>query len=320
MILIQFLKLHQIICENSSDLLSNQRLYSNINGIFKINNCFFIRTTIFSGNGGIVLIENKSSQFQIVESIFSYISITGSGGAIYFNNNLNNVHSTLNKVCGDHCNTGYSGEGQFSYILVNNDINSFNIINDNSIMKSSPFINNGYDIYYLKYGNQTINNLNSSFNNNRVHSGFSTYFPNFLNGIFSTFINNSASSHNCISFNGNFQKYWRYSNILYNDSPVYEGVINNWSDTVFLSNCIIKFNKDILFHCQKGTFYITNCSIIHLFTFKSTYSTAQIITNDLIFQTFSTFNFNYYCDLKQNGTIPKMLNIKYFSFIIIFIN
>ena len=161
------------ICEESKYLNFNSRInsYTNYNGALILNYCFFSRLTTFNGNGGnledingnsgsIIFIKDVNCNLSINNCIFYNCSSTGSSGAIYFYSLTINSGILLNKVCSFECwVTSISGDGNFASLSTLNN----NIYNYLSIIESSNK-GNGDSPIKIEYGNQIINNINSSNN------------------------------------------------------------------------------------------------------------------------------------------------------------
>ena len=231
-LLILLLKKEIILCEN--DFNQEIRNLSNI----EINNCYFERTSMLQGNGGVIYCSEISCNLILKNSIFFYCFSLKFGGAIYFFCNFPNTKVEIINVCGNLC---FSEIYQFGYFLVQNNILSLNSINFLSISNC----NNkqiGYSTFTLQYGNISFNNLNSSNNFNILNTGFDIHHSKLLNIIFCTIFNNNVKSYDCIRLEGGFNNSILYSNIIKNNSPRSFGVVSNFFGNLEISNCIF-FNN-----------------------------------------------------------------------------
>jgi len=147
---------------------------------FYISNCFFSRSSLFFGNGGVIYCENAIS-FKIMSSVFNHCSVSDTGGAIYSQSTGSTYE--LSMICCFGC---YAGQGSFCFIedLKNSNFNhKLNSVSGTSDEKSR-------DQQDLTLNNLLIENLNSS---NNIHHYSEVQF------IGGTFIGKfcSFSSNNC---------------------------------------------------------------------------------------------------------------------------
>ena len=269
--------------------LPNQNYRLNFNTSFELFNCFFYRTNMYSGQGGVIYCKNLIINMKIIESTFFQCSSTLSGGAIFFDCRSVGTNSELKKICANTCYTGNNYEYQFAslwtHTLSNNYVTYVSIINCSYKTDSS-------DSIHLYSGNQICKNFNSSKNFNKADSSFYVAIPNTFLGSFCTIIDNYVTQYICIMLNHHENNIFSYSNIVNNNSPNGYGVIRNHFGSYQISNCIIYNNLNILFYSYSGNLNILNCQIYHnsAYSLTSITSFANISFNNI--QTFNSITLN----------------------------
>ena len=142
-----------------------------------------------------------NNSLYIQECSFIDCFRSSGGGAIYVNAESNCV---LNKICACKCNTDSGYSGQFCCILVKQNSMNMNIAHYVSVCNCSQYENsNIYGSIYFRNGNISLNNMNSSANRCRYHSGVYLYYPTISYTTQSTFSNNTDDHNICIRFYGN---------------------------------------------------------------------------------------------------------------------
>ena len=309
--------------ENCFDIYyynNNLNAIQGSNGNFLINNCLFQRSNTYNGNGGVIYFSGSNSILNINDCIFYFCSSTNWGGAIYFYCENLNSNFYLNKVCAYQCwNNG--GEGQFACIYVGRSINNFENITLLSISKT-PKTELGSYSFVLNYGNENLNNFNSSFNKGTSYSGLFLYICNQFKGKYCTFSNNEASGILWL-YNGFNDRDFTYSNFVKNN-PFSNGVFVLSSSTSFILNSNIFFNNlNNLFKVDSGS----SLNLINNIFDNIILSTLGnvIINSNNTFSFINTYNINYFSTFfcqteknlifnskKKNSTFLKYFNILFF--------
>ena len=111
----------------------------------------------------------------------------------------NNIE--LLKFCISNCFAKYD---HFDYIYTNN--NFYSLLSINNCYNNT----NGYNTFYIVRGNINLTNDNSTKNLNNRFSGLSIWYPNKLNSISCTIIDNFVSSRIIVFLRGNGNKYISY--------------------------------------------------------------------------------------------------------------
>ena len=223
----------------------NYRYISNIN--IEITDCFFYRTTTYSGHGGIIYCNDAVINMVVKDCIFFECSVNSQGGAIYYYCNHLGSHSKLERVCGNKCSCGSNQQNNFAYIQLYDSISSNNFVSYVSVTKCN-IIDNGISSFRLQCGNMSVSNYNSTFNTNKQYSGINLFKPSQLIANYCTFFNNIVSNSVCICFTYLTNNILSYSNIINNNSPSNYGVVYVGSGTYKVENFIFSDNKNTLFY------------------------------------------------------------------------
>ena len=253
-------------CESQN--INQGRSYNNIN--ISISDCFFSRSSSYTGNGGVIYINIASISMSISISMFHNCVCSENGGAIFFEGS----ESFLRMICAQSCSCGIYKEGQFAYILTL-DSNQMEYIT----ISNSSYQVAGYHSMYLYKGSQRVENTNSSMNNAREGSGITLSLTPYT-CIFCTFSNNKVNDHRLVSitgYSGNFS----YSNIVHNKSPT-NGVVYVGAGEHTMLYCIFHSNQNTLFHVAGGSLEILHSFIDHSSTsFSISTSVITGINNTL---------------------------------------
>ena len=257
-------------------LSSNERSYTNSMN-FLFSNCFFSRSTHFSGNGGVLYIYNINSFLKVEYCVF-YRCIAGStapdgnnyggGGAIYYLCETFGF-SEMKFVCAIECMTNSGYYGQFAYIRPNkNQINSLFQI---SVQKSSNSLSlSRYYTILLLNGYQKIQNSNYSNNENTIASSIS------INTAFDSQIV-LTKFNNCYNCTSSLSGSLYYSTSQFNDSISFLNVISNrmisntdgvlffsWINSVNISRCIFSNNiNKLIKNYNSNSINLFNCYLNH---------------------------------------------------------
>ena len=292
----------------------------------------------------------SSNKIWIDKTQFSYLS-ANHGGAIYFNQNsiidllienciffaCNSTSNTvsysggalclistlgnfiLNKICSTSCKTpsisGTNTHGQFALIETSSTNKIY--IFFSTIYENCPryYSSNECSQTAIWYGNQIINNLNTSKSELYATPGIQIYLSNSLNMSFSTFSECISRWGIILYFYLGNQRYVYNCNIISNISPSF-GVIYNQNANTIIDNCIFKNNSKYLVS-NSGTIIIKNSYISH-----DSNTGFNLGTNNLyITETFLLLHFKtFLCNNIINTKIfPKKIKISFFILLIQFI-
>jgi len=184
-------------CVNPS--IAQGRSYSNQN--VDITGCLFVRSAVFSGDGGVIYLY-QNYNLKVVNSVFYNCSTTQSGGVI-FHYALN---VELSRICVYSCR---ASNNQFATVFVFTSTSTYELITVASC-GSSESGERCFNVFAAK-----IKHLNSSLNQALTKSSLSLSFLSNVN--FSTFANNEAGNEICIEIDGDST--FLYVNFIHNKSP-----------------------------------------------------------------------------------------------------
>ena len=289
-----------------SNCISIRTINQNIN----MNNCL-ISIISSSENGGAISITSSYSLNINYTTFFLCISTSGNAGAIYFSLGLN---ISFYSICAFNCKSASGYYYQFSALHTKNNqkLDLISINNCSNLLGSRTV---GFF-----YGNQTISNINISFNNNIQRSGIYYANPNSMFSNYCTFYNNTVSSFCCIYLQGKTGTISK-SNIILNNSPnTNYGVVYVEDGNYCLNECIFDKNENIIIFVNSGILQLINC---YYLTGSSSFS--GLITDTLKFtktnyQIHSIY-FTFYCsyNILGNSPIHSKMIIKHPNFQIIYI-
>jgi len=200
-------------CEN--EIIDKGRSYSQMN--INISDCFFSRTSVYSGDGGVIYTDGGSYSMIINYSMFYSCICSNKGGAIYFVS----TNSNLKMICANRCVCGATSIFHFAYFKAS----QMNQVEYISISNCSHSTSGCFPVY-LELGNQRFDNTNNSMNNALSYSGFLINSPTSFTSSHCTFSNNKVSHSVCLRFyseSGTISM--SYANIIHNNSPSDHGVV-----------------------------------------------------------------------------------------------
>lgn len=271
---------------------------SYINTSIDISDCFFSRVLHYSDNGGVIYVSGGAFSLMVSSSIFFNCFSSSSGGAIYFSSAISN----LQRICSFMCSCGSTNNGNFAIILSDN-INHVDFL---SIASCSNFTNGYYSIIIF-YGNQRIDNTNSSSNSCLQSSGLCASSPILFTCTHCTISKNKVTDGIIIYYRYN-SGVIRFSNLINNWSPTL-GVIYVIGGSPKTQYCIFDMNQNNLFYLNSGSsIEVSHCFIYHsgITSFGINNSITRRLTYDWKF-----FN-SYYC--YAENPIQKQI---VFSFILV---
>ena len=272
-------------CENES--IAQGRAYFNKN--IGISYCFFSRSSIFSGDGGVIYVNSGSLSMNVNSSVFYSCFCSSKGGAIDFMS----ANSYLRMVCANKCIA--SSQFHFAHIIAsqNNQLEYLSL-------SYCPDISSGKNPLYLESGNQRIENTNSSMNNDTQYSGIRIWTPNSFTSSFCTFSNNRVSGYTCIylySISGTISML--FAIIVHNNSPILGVVYVDGVGSRKMMYCIFRNNSNNLFYIGSGSFEVSHSFIDHS---PSSFSLPSGINNSLTYR--MTYQIQFFNSLHCNADIP----------------
>jgi len=277
-------------CVNESIGQGRSYVDKNIN----ISNCYFSRSSSYSGHGGVVYVTASSYSLNINNSMFYNCVCSSWGGAIYFISS----NSSLRMICAHRCSCGASLRGHFAYLHAS----QVNQVEYLSVSNCSHTTSGFYSIC-LNSGDQSFFNTNSSMNNAIQYSGIYISSPSSFTGSLCTFSNNKVSEYICIYFyssSGTISM--SYANIVHNNSPSY-GIVFVTAAFPKMMYCIFKYNQNTLFWVWSGSLEVSHSYIYHSASSFST-STAVSTSNNNSFSNTITYQLQFFNSIHCNAEIP----------------
>jgi len=260
-------------CENES--IDQGRSYVDKN--IDISNCFFSRSSSYSGDGGVIYVTASSY----------------SGGAIFFSS----PNSYLRMICANSC----SASGYHSANLRASQVNQVEYLS----VSNCSHTTSGYYPIRLDYGDQRVDNTNSSMNKAIQSSGIIIDYPSSFTSSHCTFSNNKVSNSRCIYFystSGTISM--SYANIVHNNSPSLYGVVHvNGAGSRKMMYCIFKNNQNTLFCVWSGSLEVSHSFIDHSASSFSR-STSVSTSNNNSFTNTITYQLQFFNALHCNADIP----------------
>jgi len=241
---------------NQRRLLSEECLNESIisgrsfaSGNVTLFDCSFSRLQYLSGNGGVIFLA-ASFIFRVYSCMF-YSCLADFGGAIH----ITVSDSQISMICAHRCN-GIQYY-HFGYLKATGN----NLVEYHSMSSCS---NNSIGMMSLctDYGDQSLCNMNSSYNKGSHYSGIYMGNPSSLSGIHCTFYFNQPSGHSCITFIA-YSGTLSFCNVVSNISPNGFGIVFVRSGAYYLKYCIFNNNSNTLFHVDANTLSVSDSFINH---------------------------------------------------------
>jgi len=276
-------------CERES--IGQGRSY--VDRSINISNCFFTRYLTYSGWGGIINVYVSSCSMNINFSIFYDCVCSMGGGAICFISS----YSCLRMRWANSCS---AASYHFSWIQAP----QMNHVEFLSVSNCSH-TTSGYYSIELAYGDQRVDNTNSSMNNAIEGSCIRIYNYSSFESSYCTFSNNKVNHSICIyirSSSGTTSI--SYANIVHNNSPSYYGVVIVSGAYPKMMNCIFHNNQNFLFCVHSGTLEVSHSFISHSVSSFST-STTVSISNNNSFTVRITYQLQFFNSLHCNSDMPQ---------------
>jgi len=259
------------------------RSYENNN--FNISDCFFVRSLLYSGDGGVIYIYPTYAYYSlnVFNTLFYNCSCSIQGGAIFFRSS----YLYLNMICASRCSSN-----QNHFALLYSTTNNIYFI---SVSKCASGYNGQYSMNVQGVSDPQFSNSNSSMNSGLEASGIR--IDSSCTCYHCTFANNSVSQKNCIQFNSNSGTMY-FINIIQNYSPN-EGIIRVYGGSPKFHFCIFDMNLETLFYVAAGSIEVSHSFINHNGITSSTNNNS--LTKR---QTYFHFHFkSHYCN--ADNPIPK---------------
>jgi len=274
--------------------IAQGRSYVDIN--INISNCFFSRSSLYSGNGGVIYVSGGTYSMNINYSMFYKCISSPEGGAIFFSAPF----SYLRMICANRCSVSSQSNPfiyyHFAYIRASQ-VNQVEYLSVSNCSQTTS----GYYSIYLESGNQMVDNINSSMNNANQVSGIQIESPSFFTSSHCTFSNNKAN-YMCIRIKSDSETIlMSYANIVHNNSPS-NGVVFINGGSPKMNYCIFKNNQNILFCVWSGTLEVSHCFIYHSSSFSS--STTVSTERNNSFTYILTYQIQFFGSLYCNADMP----------------
>ena len=255
-------------CESQN--IDQGRSYYNKN--INIEDCYFVRSSVYSLDGGVIYVKGASYTMKINSSMFYNCASVLRGGAIFFQS----TNSHLKMICANKCSCGNPSSCHFAYFK----ITQANQVEYLSVSYCSHITTGNY-AFRLETGNTGVENTNSSMNSVIQGSGIGVYLPTSFTCSHCTFSNNNASGNICILLylsTGTISI--SSANIVHNNSPVDGVVYVTGGGTPKMMYCIFQNNQNYLFCVLAGSLDISHSLIDHSSLSFSTSITIITETNN----------------------------------------
>jgi len=239
-----------------------------------ISDCFFSRSSMINGDGGVIRILRSSinCSMSVSYSMFYNCLCSQKGGAIHF---ITSGNYSLKMICANRCTTS-NYYGQFAYFEVPNE-NQIEYLSASSCSNTTT----GYSALYLKNGNQCLVNSNISMNSANAYGVIASNYPLCFICSYCTVSNNNVSNKICMYFlsnNGTIS----YANIVQNNSPNGNGVLFFYGGSSDFQYCTFYQNYNALFSVESATLIMSHCLLSHISVFSSSKATVLTSTNNSI--------------------------------------
>ena len=232
-------------------------------------------------SGGAIYFDSSSEDLEITKCIFSKCT-ANSGGAFYVNSPKLVASFSCASECGagidSFCRTYNSAEmtmHQFSSITVRRTDCTFFARNYYGVQKNS----------YVNFSDIMV----ASYSFTESDYSKSTDFQYCM-------LSMGVCGHICLyNYRSDTEFRTSMTNIIKSKSPERYGVICTYYTNMKVTNCVIKYNSDTLFHVvSSGNFIISDCYISHQYNTGVNLNGNQLIVTEIhSFQFFETANCFY---------------------------
>ena len=270
-------------CDNEDGV---GRSYTVSSNSLTLESCSFVRTTIFSGEGGVIYVSNFD--LSISDSTFVNCSANNNGGAI----NVNYGNFLFSRCCASSCAV-FSAYGALAYIVAKDSINieHLTFIDCSKTMQS-------YDALSLCYGNSSLKYVNGSKTINGANAfGFLSTFQhltfmfvsimhNIADGSIVTIMEYTTHDMSNLNFVNNSEKYLTLGLICL------DKVSDTGSGIYLFNNVVVLDTIGLLFYLHyEFTLEIHNG---HFGNFGTTLANGVIQTINCISGNPTIFNISHY--------------------------
>jgi len=278
-------------CEN--EIIDQGRSYSHMS--IQISDCFFSRSSQYSGDGGIIYASNSSYSINVNYSMFYNCACSFEGGAIWFSSS----NSYLRMICANRCSCGSSYHYNFAS-LRGSQANQLEYLS----VSNCSHTTSGYYPIFIYSGNQRADNLNSSMNNAIQGSGVFFDLPLSFTSSHCTFSNNKASNSRCLYFSSNTGTMsMSYANIVHNNSPSQYGIVLvEGLGYKMMKFSIFQNNQNFLFYIYSGSLDVFHSFIDHSSSSISNHNALSTTNNS--FTNIMTYRIQFFNSLHCIADIP----------------
>jgi len=288
-------------CENED--INEGRSYDNSEA--SINMCFFSRSLVMNGNGGVIYVDRKEYIMKIMKTIFNNCKSSEIGGAIYFDSCMCFINMTCAYGCQAECS-------HWAFFCVKEELGIYYL----SIASCSPFLL-GKESVSIHNNTKNVKNTNSSMNNAGTSSGFLAKPTDLMTFMLCTFSNNNCSHGICLCIDQGKCQYLS-SNIIDINSPSKGVFVVLNGGTSVVRQCVFSNNHGFLFFVSKGICYVHDCFIDHLDFITSgkvstNHNNSFTFMNSYVFQFFMAQNCHadspiYEITVYPTKTVPPTQN------------
>jgi len=260
----------------------------------EISDCFFSRYLEYSGDGGVIFVEQGAHMMCIYFSMFYNCSCSSYGGAIYFHS----ANSNLKMICANMCSA------QVFYHFAFLCASLMNHMEYTSVSHCSHIIIGDSPIFF-QYGDQRIDNNNNSMNSATGDSGIYLYNPSTFSSSHCTFSNNYVSFFTCIYIQSDSSSNIisiSSANIIHNNSP-FGGIVFVYECATKMKHCIFQKNHNYLFYVQSGSLEVSHSFIDHSSESFSDNLPVNTLQNNSMLITL-TYQIQFFKSLYCNADIP----------------
>jgi len=270
-------------CDNET--ISQGRSYLNNN--IEVFGCSFFRSSMFSGDGGIIYVLGDSFSMNVSQSVFFGCISYNKGGAIYFNS----LNSAMNLLCAQRCS---ASQYHFAYLRakLKNHIEYLSISN-------CSYVTSGYYSLWLQDGEQRMGLTNFSLNNANQVAGIYVYSSKSFISSYCTISKNQAYEGICILFWYDSGKI-RFNNIIDNTSPSW-GVVYVRGGKPTIDYCVLLYNHDTLFCIWDGFLEISHSFIVLTGSFST--STEVLTSSNNTFSEIETYSIDFLGSMFCTNTV-----------------
>ena len=277
------------VFECEMEKISEGRSYSQNN--ITISDCFFIRSSEYYYDGGVIYVSASSCSMNVNYSMFYNCACSGDGGAIFFSSS----NSYLRMICANSCSASY--EEHFSYLGAS----QYNFVDFLSISSCSEQERGNQGIFMFN-GNQKLCNTNCTNNKAYGDSGICFYYPASCSCSFCTIARNRVMDAVCVGFQAS-NGVMLFSNIIGNNSPSRYGVVHVSSgSSQKIHYCIFASNQNTLFDTYSNSLEVSHSFISHNERFSSRVAVSTSNNNSLT--NTITYQLQFFNSIHCNADIP----------------